>query len=95
MGFMERFKTKGRGQGGTATAELSAFDEVVVPQGRGRDVAPHHAHNAVTLDMNASPTVKRNDRSNIADTAPSGRAPASHEGRQSRRRGGTGRVPDE
>ena len=64
MGFMERFKTKGRGQGGTATAELSAFDEVVVPQprsresSRARDEQAASSHSAVTLDMNAAPAAK-------------------------------------
>ena len=48
MGFMERFKAKGRGNGGVATAELSPFDEMVVPHGAG---AATPARSTVTLDM--------------------------------------------
>ena len=47
MGFMERFKAKSRGNGGVATAELSPFDEMVVPQGAERGNA---GASTVTLD---------------------------------------------
>ena len=36
MSFMERFKAKGRSNGGVATAELSPFDEMVIPHGAER-----------------------------------------------------------
>ncbi|MBL8319050.1 MAG: type IV pili methyl-accepting chemotaxis transducer N-terminal domain-containing protein [Burkholderiaceae bacterium] len=75
MGFMERFKTKGRGHGGTATAELSAFDEVVVPQGRGREEPSRGVHSAVTLDMNAPAGKPATSSSIIAEASPSEMAP--------------------
>ncbi len=88
MGFMERFKTKGRGHGGTATAELSAFDEVVVPQPRSRetprprDEQAASSHSAVTLDMNATPATKaKNDSSIISEASPSEMAPEFNEAR--------------
>jgi twitching motility protein PilJ len=67
MGFMERFKAKGRGNGGVATAELSPFDEMVVPQGAERSNA---GASTVTLDMHASPT-KQISTSIISEAAPS------------------------
>src|SRR5512134_1393001 len=66
MGFMERFKAKGRGNG-VATAELSPFDEMVVPQGAERGNA---GANTVTLDMHASPT-RQISTSIISEAAPS------------------------
>ncbi|MFO1219043.1 MAG: methyl-accepting chemotaxis protein [Burkholderiaceae bacterium] len=77
MGFMERFKTKGRGHGGgAATAELSAFDEVVVPQGHERDERARGAYGGATLDMNMPSGLKPNHGSSIiAEASPSEMAP--------------------
>jgi hypothetical protein len=71
MGFMERFKAKSRGNGGVATAELSPFDEMVVPHGAERSNA---GASTVTLDMHASPT-KNISTSIISEAAPSELAP--------------------
>ncbi len=77
MGFMERFKAKGRGNGGIATAELSPFDEMVVPHGAERSNA---GASTVTLDMHASPT-KQISTSIISEAAPSELAPDFNESR--------------
>jgi twitching motility protein PilJ len=84
MGFMERFRTKGRGHGGVATAELSAFDEVVVPHVRGaRDAPSSSAQSSVTLDMNAMAAGKlKNESSIISEAAPSEMAPDFNEPRE-------------
>src|SRR5262245_33098816 len=69
MGFMERFKAKGRGHGGVATAELSPFDEMVVPHG-GAERAPTHA-STVSLDMHPSQATRQISTSIISEAAPS------------------------
>ena len=75
MGFMERFKAKSRGNG--ATAELSPFDEMVVPHGAERSNA---GASTVTLDMHASPT-RQISTSIISEAAPSELAPDFNESR--------------
>ncbi|HTP74529.1 MAG TPA: methyl-accepting chemotaxis protein [Burkholderiaceae bacterium] len=71
MGFMERFKAKGRGNGGVATAELSPFDEMVVAQGSAAaDRAASHA-STVSLDMHPSQATRQISTSIISEAAPS------------------------
>ena len=71
MGFMERFKAKGRGNGGVATAELSPFDEMVVPQGgAAAERAGSHA-STVSLDMHPSQATRQISSSIISEAAPS------------------------
>jgi twitching motility protein PilJ len=82
MGFMERFKAKGRGNGGTATAELSPFDEMLVAQSSAADDRAVALQSAVTLDMNAIPASKAmTDTSIISEAAPSEMAPEFSETR--------------
>jgi len=81
MGFMERFKAKGRGNGGVATAELSPFDEMVIPhRGRAMDRAGSHA-STVSLDMHASQATRQISSSIISEAAPSELAPDFNESR--------------
>ena len=81
MGFMERFKAKGRGNGGVATAELSPFDEMVLPHGGGAaDRAGSHA-STVSLDMHASQATRQISSSIISEAAPSELAPDFNESR--------------
>jgi len=71
MGFMERFKAKGRGNGGVATAELSPFDEMVVAHGSAAaDRAASHA-STVSLDMHPSQATRQISTSIISEAAPS------------------------
>jgi len=72
MGFMERFKAKGRSNSGAATAELSPFDEMLVSHSRAADDRTVALQSAVTLDMNAIPSSKvMTDTSIISEAAPS------------------------
>src|SRR5262249_31104833 len=71
MGFMERFKSKGRGNGGVATAELSPFDEMVVPHGAGASDRGANGASTVTLDMHPSQATKAISTSIISEAAPS------------------------
>ncbi len=81
MGFMERFKAKGRGNGGVATAELSPFDEMVMPhRGGAADRAGSHA-STVSLDMHASQATRQISSSIISEAAPSELAPDFNESR--------------
>jgi len=71
MGFMERFKAKGRGNGGVATAELSPFDEMVVAHGSAAaERAGSHA-STVSLDMHPSQATRQISTSIISEAAPS------------------------
>jgi twitching motility protein PilJ len=82
MGFMERFKAKGRGNSGAATAELSPFDEMLVAQSSAADDRTAALQSAVTLDMNAIPASKAmTDTSIISEAAPSEMAPEFSETR--------------
>jgi len=80
MGFMERFKAKGRGNGGVATAELSPFDEMVLPHGGAADRAGNHA-STVSLDMHPSQATRQISTSIISEAAPSELAPDFNESR--------------
>jgi len=81
MGFMERFKAKGRGHGGVATAELSPFDEMVLPHGgRTADRGGSHA-STVSLDMHPSQATRQISSSIISEAAPSEMAPDFNESR--------------
>jgi twitching motility protein PilJ len=76
MGFMERFKAKGRSNSGAATAELSPFDEMLVSHSSAAGERTVALQSAVTLDMNAIPPSKvMNDTSIISEAAPSEMAP--------------------
>ena len=81
MGFMERFKAKGRGNGGVATAELSPFDEMVLPHvAAPRIVRGSHA-STVSLDMHPSQATRQISTSIISEAAPSELAPDFNESR--------------
>src|SRR5262245_22898082 len=71
MGFMERFKAKGRGNGGVATAELSSFDEMVVPHGGAPIDGSAGGATTVTLDMHPSQATRAISTSIIPEAAPS------------------------
>jgi twitching motility protein PilJ len=71
MGFMERFKSKGRGNGGVATAELSPFDEMVVPHRATAAERSGNGASTVTLDMHPSQATKGISTSIISEAAPS------------------------
>jgi twitching motility protein PilJ len=82
MGFMERFKAKGRGNGGAATAELSPFDEMVIPHGRSAAERASNGASTVTLDMhNTGQATKQISTSIISEAAPSELAPDFNESR--------------
>jgi twitching motility protein PilJ len=81
MGFMERFKAKGRGNGGVATAELSPFDEMVISQGNGAAERGSSHANTVSLDMHPSQATRQISTSIISEAAPSELAPDFHESR--------------
>ncbi|HEU5296779.1 MAG TPA: methyl-accepting chemotaxis protein [Burkholderiaceae bacterium] len=81
MGFMERFKAKGRGNGGVATAELSPFDEMVIPHGgSAADRGNSHA-STVSLDMHPSQATRQISTSIISEAAPSELAPEFNDSR--------------
>jgi twitching motility protein PilJ len=71
MGFMERFKAKGRGNGGAA-AELSPFDEMVVAQSSAAADRAGNSHaSTVSLDMHPSQATRQISTSIISEAAPS------------------------